>query len=327
MRRREFLLTPAVPLFAAGKPQVMTVTGPADPKSLGTALPHEHLFSMFGADPAEHAQYDTAKVLEEVLPYVQSLKKLGCRAIFDATTAWFGRDVNLLRTISKKAGVRVITNTGYYGAANDRYVPKHAFEESADQLAARWVREWREGIDGTGVRPGFMKLGVDASPLSEIDKKLITAAARAHLQTGLTIAVHTGGDAGAASEQIAILKQEKVSPGAWIWVHAHAVKDDITLLEAAREGAWLEFDGIDPTSVDRHLQLFRLMQENKMLGRVLLSHDGNSFRCCGRPPKPYDALFNAFIPRLRTERVPDEVIGQLTVSNPAEAFTIRVRGV
>jgi phosphotriesterase-related protein len=325
MRRREFFLTAAAPLVAASKPYVMTVKGPADAASLGASLPHEHLFSIFGADAAESARYDTAALLEAVVPYLKGLRKLGCATIFDATAAWFGRDPKLLKTISDKTGVKLVTNTGYYAAAGDRYVPKHAFEETEDQIAARWVREWKEGIAGTGIRPGFMKLGVDASPLSAIDRKLLVAAARAHLQTGLTIAVHTGGDASAASEQMAILKREGVSPEAWIWVHAHAVKDKLSLLEAAREGAWLEFDGLEPSTVERHLELYRLMRENKLLGRVLLSHDGNSFRCCARPPKAYDALFNAFLPMLRSQKVAEDEIRQVTVANPASAFTVRAR--
>lgn len=326
MRRREFLVAAAAaPLAATAKPHIMTVKGPVDPPSLGLALPHEHLFSLFGAEPAEHPAYDTAALLGAVVPYVQSLRKLGCGAIFDATAAWFGREPRLLKTISGKTGVRIITNTGYYGAASDRYVPKSALDASASQVAGQWIDEWKTGINGTGIRPGFLKIGVDAAPLSAIDRKLIQAAARTHLETGLTIAVHTGGDAAAASEQIAILKEEKVSPSAWIWVHAHAVKDNLSLIEAAKAGAWLEFDGIEPATIDRHVELLRLMAENRLLGRVLLSHDGNSFRCCGRPPKPYDSLFTHLLPRLRKDRFSEDDIRRLTVVNPAEAFTIRVR--
>ena len=56
---------------------------------------------------------------------------------------------------------KMITNTGYYGAAGDKYVPQHAYEETVDQLADRWTGEWEDGIEGTGIRPGFIKGGVD----------------------------------------------------------------------------------------------------------------------------------------------------------------------
>ena len=75
----------------------------------------------------------------------------------------------LLRRLSRASKLHILTNTGYYGAANDKFLPPHAFTESADQLAARWIREAREGIDGTGIKPAFMKIGVDAGPLSDVD--------------------------------------------------------------------------------------------------------------------------------------------------------------
>ena len=327
--RRNFLrnaaLLPAAVLPPPPAGQIMTVRGPLPPEKLGLTLPHEHLMSMFGEPAAERASYDREKLFAAVVPYLVSLRQLGCRAIADCTTAYFGRDPALLRELSEKSGLHVLTNTGYYGAANDRYIPSHAHKETAGQLAQRWVREWREGIDGTGIRPGFMKLGVDAGPLSEIDRKLVVAAARAHLASGLVIAVHTGNNPVAAEQQLAILKAEGVSPAAWIWVHAHSVKDEAALLQAAKEGAWLEFDGLDPDSVNRHLELARLMKENGFLERVLISHDGNSFRAGGQPPKPYDALFKVFIPALKSAGFTEQEIRQLTVENPRRAFTVQAR--
>ena len=303
----------------------MTVRGPVDPGDLGLMLPHEHIMSMFGADPAASPAYDEQKLFAAVIPYLDKLRSLGCRAIADCTAAWFGRAPALLKRISEKTGLHILTNTGYYGAANDRYVPAHARSETADQIAARWVKEWREGIEGTGIRPGLMKLGVDPGPLSSIDRKLIAAAARAHLDTGLAIAVHTGDNPAGAREQLAALQSEGVSPQAWIWVHAHSVKDETALAEAADTGAWLEFDGIDAGSLERHLALAGMMKRRGRLDQVLLSHDGNSFRALGRPPKPYDALFTHFLPALRAAGYTETEIRLLTEDNPRRAFTVRVR--
>lgn len=311
-----------------GEGLVMTVRGPVSPGSLGLMLPHEHLFSNFGEEPAEPPHYDEAALLREVVPYARRVKALGCGALADATAAWFGRSPALLKTISEKTGLHVLTNTGYYGAASDRYVPKHAYEEDAARLAGRWVREWREGIAGTGVRPGFIKTGVDAGPLSEIDAKLVRAAALAHRETGLTIAVHTGGNPGAAMRQLAILREEGVSPEAWIWVHANQVKsgEEEALEQAARSGAWISLDGLDETALERHLELVLLLRARGHLGRVLLSHDGNSFRAGGRRPmRPYTLLFEKALPELRRAGLTDSEIRGLTRDNPARAFTVRRR--
>lgn len=306
----------------------MTVRGPVEPETLGVMLPHEHLFSIFGEEPAEPPVYNEAALLEEVVPYVRRLRQLGCGALADATAAWFGRSPALLRTISEKTGLHILTNTGYYGAASDRYVPKHAFQEDAARLAARWAREWREGIGGTGIRPGFMKIGVDAGPLSEIDSKLVRAAAITHRETGLTIAVHTGGNPEAAARQMAIVREEGVSPEAWIWVHAHQVKqgEEEALRKAAGAGAWISLDGLDEKSFERHLELTADLRRAGCLGRLLLSHDGNSFRAGGKQPlRPFTLLFEKFLPALRRAGFSEADIRRLTRENPAQAFTVRRR--
>ncbi len=324
MRRREFLLSGAV----AAAPQsaiVMTVRGPIDPARMGVTLPHEHFFSTFGAPASEKASYDIPKVLDAVVPYAESVKRLGCRTIADCTAAYFGRDPRLLKIISERTGLNVLTNTGYYGSANERYIPDRAYKESAAALAARFLKEWRDGIEDSGIRPGFIKLGINSGELPAINRKLLQAAARTHLESGLTIAVHTGDNVEAASQQIAVLKDEGVSPQAWIWVHAHAVKDTPALVAAAKMGAWLEFDGLEPSNVDLHLNQVKAMRNAGVLGRVLLSHDGNSFRVDGRPPRPYDALWNGLLPALRRADFSEREIHGLVVDNPREALTIRVR--
>ncbi len=207
-------------------------------------------------------------------------------------------------------------------------MPKHADGENAAQLAARWVREWREGIAATGIRPRFIKTGVDGGPLSEIDAKLVRAAALTHRETGLTIAVHTGGNPESAMRQIAILREEGVSPEAWIWVHANQVKsgEEEALLRAADAGGWISLDGLDETTQQRHLELVLRLRAKGHLHRVLLSHDGNSFRAGGKHPmRPYTLLFEQFLPKLRQAGLREDEIRRLTRDNPARAFTVRRR--
>ena len=80
---------------------------------------------------------------------------------------------------------------------------------------------------------------MDAGPLSDVDRKFVRTAARLHLASGLTIALHTGNNAAAVTEQLALLDAEGVAPATWIWVHAHKVARAEDLLPAARVSAWL----------------------------------------------------------------------------------------
>lgn len=304
----------------------MTVTGPISPEGLGPALPHEHVLSRFGDPPARRPEYDLAELFSTVVPVLEEVKSLGCQAIMDCTAAYFGRDPLVMYRLSELSGVRLVINTGYYGAADDRYVPDHAYDETAEALAERWLREWTDGVGGTGIRPGFIKTAVDEGPLSEIDRKLVRAAAKTHKESGLTLAVHTSDNVPAAREQLSILDDEGVDPSAWIWVHAQNVDDLDALAWAAERGAWIEFDGLGPgATVEQHLELVQSMRERNLLDRVLLSHDGSAYPPEGVEPRPFDTLFRTFLPRLREAGLREEELHTLTVKNPRRAFAVRVR--
>jgi phosphotriesterase-related protein len=306
--------------------QIMTVTGPIPPEEMGTALPHEHVFHRFGDPPARHPDYDLRDVFDTVVPILNAVQSLGCDAIMGCTAAYFGRDPLIMHRLAELTGLHLITNTGYYGAVDDRYVPEHAYDERAAQLAKRWLAEWTDGVDGTGIRPGFIKTAVDSGPLSDIDRKLVRAAAKTHRESGLTIAVHTSDNVPAAREQLTVLDEEGVDPSAWIWVHAQNVSDVDALAEAAKQGAWLEFDGLAPgDEMEHHLELVQAMQERDLLDRVLLSHDESAYPSDGPDPRPFDPLFRTFLPKLRSAGVSDETIRRLTVENPRRAFTVQVR--
>ena len=145
----------------------MTVTGPLPAKKLGKTLPHEHVLVDFrGVDAVQSAQYDQAAVAEVVRPYLEDLSSTGGHTLFECTPAFLGRDPKLLRSLSKTTGLQIVTNTGYYGARNDQHLPEHVSSDSVDELAARWIAEWENGIGDTDIRPGFIKIGVDAGPRS-----------------------------------------------------------------------------------------------------------------------------------------------------------------
>lgn len=337
MKRRKFFQATAATVAAWRLPssgvdaaennasQVMTVTGTVAADELGTMLPHEHvLVDFIGADGVSPDRYDPDEVFRVMLPHLKQARDAGCQALAECTPQYLGRDPKLLKRLTDASGIALLTNTGYYGARHGKFLPPHATRESAEELADRWTREWEEGINGTGIRPGFIKIGVDAGPLTDVNRKLVKAAARCHLRTGLTIAGHTG-DGVAALQQVEILKRADVSPSSWIWVHAQNERNPEIHRRVARAGAWVEFDGIQPDSTDRHVQWVKTMRQSGLLDRVLLSHDAGWFSV-GQPRggqvRGYDVLFTRFLPALRKAGFRDDEITQLTRTNPASAFSI-----
>ena len=307
---------------ASGR-SIATVRGPVAPDDLGFTLMHEHvLVDFIGADKVSRDRYDHGQVVASVLPHLRQVRKLGCETLVECTPAYLGRDPELLKRLSEESGVRILTNTGYYGAANDKHLPAHAFTESADRLAARWIREYERGIDETQIKPAFLKIGVDGAPLSDIDRTLVQAAALTHLETGLPIAAHTSSGAAALAE-LDLLEAAKVNPSAFIWVHAHSERDEALHLRAAQRGAWVEFDGVSPATAARHADLTRRMKEHGLLSRVLLSHDAGWYRV-GEPGggqfRPYDSVFTHLIPALASAGLDDADVRQLFVANPRRAL-------
>lgn len=311
-------------LQRAGTPgAVQTVTGPVAPARLGLTLMHEHvLVDFIGADQVSPARYDADQAFKIVLPHLVQARTLGCETLVECTPSYLGRDVSLLKRLAEASGLNILSNTGYYGAAKDKHLPRHAFTETAEQLAARWTREFEQGIDGTPIKPAFMKIGVDEAPLSEVDVKLVRAAAMTFKSTGLTIASHTGTGQAALSE-LELLDRLDVPASAFIWVHAQSERDPSFHSRAGKAGAWVEFDGISETSVARHVELVSRMKADGLLGRVLVSHDAGWYRV-GEPGggqfRGFDTLFTKFIPALTAAGFTKDDVRRLVVDNPRGAL-------
>lgn len=303
-----------------------TVRGPIRAESLGPTLVHEHvLVDFIGADRIVAGRYDPEEVFKKAIPFLQRLRATGCRAFVDCTPAHLGRDPRLLHQLSIATGLHMVTNTGFYGAADDKYLPRFVYDETAEQLADRWSREFEEGIPPSQIRPGFIKIGVDAGPLSAVDRKLVVAAALAHKRTGLAIASHTG-DGTAAMAELEVLKEQGVPLSAFIWVHAQNEPDGNLHRRAAELGAWVEFDGVSPEAAAKHVELVLSMKRSGNLRRLLISQDAGWYHV-GEPGggsfRPYDLLFTDFLPTLRQAGLREKDIRTLTVRNPREAFALR----
>jgi len=317
--------------------QVMTVNGLIDADDMGFTLVHEHLFAdlrSYEEQLRQNIPVDTDEVIDVVLPYLIAIREFGCRTLIDCTATHLGRHPGLIKRLSDASGLHMLTVTGNYLSADGRFIAPYVNSDSAEQLAARWSSEWRDGISDTRIRPGLIKLGMNGGALSELEKKVFAAAVITHQRTGLPIAVHIGPwrevepgfNARSALEQIEMLKRAHVSPSAWVWVHAQNETTRHHQVQAAKEGAWISFDGLSTETLELHIECVEHMRSQGLLHRTLVSHDAGWYNA-GQPRggtfRSFDTAFTTFIPALRQRGFTQPEIDQIFVTNPAEAFSIR----
>lgn len=309
------------------RPTIQDVTGTHKLISDQIWLSHEHILVDFiGADSIQPDSWNHDSIIKEVMPYMEELKEFNVNYFVDATPNYLGRDVLLIENISKKTGIRIITNTGLYGARNNKFIPQYALEMTAEDLAEMWIDEYENGIDKTSIRPGFIKISVDNSiPLDTMHQKLVKAAALTHLKTGLTIASHTGKAMG-LWPQLAILKEVGVSPESFIWVHAQAEDNNDSYLKAAEMGCWISLDGLG-WELEEHIEKILFAKENGILDRILISHDAGWYdpQKDKQTIKPFTDIFKKLYPQLKSHGFTDEDFKLLISTNPSKAFSIEIR--
>lgn len=304
---------------------IHTVRGPVETASLGLILPHEHLFTdLRGPHVADYAWGEPEAVIRVVEPYLMEAAAAGVTALVECSTVGVGRNLDMLRSLAQGTPIHIVAPTGVY---RDAYIPSALRQASEEQLAELWTKELTEGIEGTTVRAGFIKLAMSDDGPTPLETRNLRAAARSSRESGAAIASHTIGGR-VAMEELDVLEAAGMDLRRFIWVHAQTEPDISVLEEAARRGAYVELDSVgaphqsQPELIEKILALLDTGFEDQLL----LSHDAGWFnpaRPDGLPDegfRGYTALVRDFLPGLRQRGVPDDVLQRITVDNPANAF-------
>jgi phosphotriesterase-related protein len=302
-----------------------TIDGPVPLENLGLILPHEHLFTdLRGPSAMDYAQADPAAVTKVVTPFLDEAAADGVTALVECSTVGVGRNLRVLQRLAADSVIKIVAPTGVY---RDAYIPGSLRDASEDFLADLWTKELTEGIEGSSIRAGFIKLAMSDDGPTPLEIRNLRAAAKASQRTGAVIGSHTIGGR-IAKEEMDVLEEAGLDLYRFIWIHAQTEPDTSILLDAARRGAYVELDTVGAPFQDQE-ELFEkttTLIEAGFIGNLLLSHDAgwyNPARADGQPDdgyRGYTALMKEFIPALRSRGVADEQINQITVHNPANAF-------
>ncbi len=311
---------------------INTVLGPIEEKSLGATLMHEHIIvNQIGADFIQKT-YTTKEVVDFVLPYLIDLKKKGCSTIVEATPGGFGRDLEVLAQCAKQSGLNILTCTGFWDGGDGRgiTVPEDIRNKSIDEIASVWIAESENGIENTGIKPGFIKTALgDEGQILPLQEKLLRAAIRTSLHTGLRIQCH-GWVAEVMPRIVEILEEEHLPFDHFIWIHADASMDMEKILTYANKGMWIQFDGIACVdSFEQYAPAIKRIIDENLLNHLLFGQDSGSFNVKkdkkdnkNQEMRPYATFYDKFIPYCLDNGIDRKVIDQVIIDNTRRALTL-----
>jgi len=341
--------------------KVQTVTGPVDPAEMGITLTHEHLLfdaSTFISLPTEASLRDlyyqpvsfdnlgwirhhgvgnrdnaTLLSIDTAIEETMLYKQFGGGSLVDATSIGIARDPIGLARISRHTGIKIVMGAAHYV---HQAHPVDMDDRTEDEIFETIVTDVIEGAEGTDVKSGIIGEVGCSWPLTDNERKVLRAAARAQRVTGAPILIHPGRDETAPFEIIEVLSEAGADLDRTIMGH---IERTIFKLEdfkrVAESGCYVEWDlfgteqsyyganpKIDmPNDATRMDQIAYLASEG-FGDKMVVAHDiCSKSRLIKYGGHGYFYIISHIVPRMRARGYTDELIEKILVGNPARILT------
>ena len=315
-----------------------TVLGPLDASQLGFTLPHEHI-----ADASSYLDKwpkgGRPDLIAKAVAALKAVRAAGVGTIVDLTPYDVWRDIRFLEEVSRKSGIAMIASTG------QRFFPPKVAGVSMpartiEGLAAFFVKEIQQGIDGTEIKAGVIKVGVATRDVTALEEIGLRAAARASKATGVPIRTHTAAAQRAGESHAAILEAEGIDPARVSFDHSDDSGELDYFLGLARRGYSLGMDHVHrgtfadfkPT-FERRAACIKGLIDAGFAGKIFLSQDSEfggalipeekrEWRDKIDPAEGMLFVTRRLIPQLRQIGVSARDIHTITVDNPRQFFSL-----
>ena len=309
---------------------INSVLGEIDSKDLGFTLMHEHVM-VAASGLSTHYPDCWAESGATGYRMLKTAKAHGIDTMLDATTFDLGRDPALLKNVAEASGMNLINVTGWWLdvlVLCTAWAPiKWPMNSSKISLRVR----------GTNIKAGMLKCAADFEGVTAPLETMARAVARAHLQTGVPIMVHSYPTGHVARRQIAIFKEEGVDLGKVKIDHSNDTTDTEYLQWILDQGCFLGLDRYPGRLVSPHMRTVTLKRLMDMgYGeRLCPSHDCICLHVHNEQPdgsiaeqhdfhksNPDQYLFmhRHVIPELQQLGATDRDIEMLFVDNPRRLF-------
>lgn len=201
--------------------KITTVRGDISPSDLGLTSMHSHtlidfslvtepLRSMMDSLPPERMTFkpenfaffrsgvylfsDEYPIYDDVdflTAELNAFKKVGGNSICDASPIGLRINPMGMKKASEASGVNIICATGIYTALSR---PAEFMGKTEEYILSRFEKEINGGINGTDIKPGFLKCAINTPNNDNIDESELTsvrACAKIAAENGMSLHVHS----------------------------------------------------------------------------------------------------------------------------------------
>ncbi len=315
---------------------MQTARGPVDTADLGTTLMHEHVF-VLSPDSRQQWQrdWDEEARVTDAVARLKELAATGVRTIVDPTVDGLGRDIpRIVRIAEQVPELNIVVATGVYTYAD---VPGYfssrgpgALPDLREPMVDLFVRDISVGIQGTDVRAAFLKCAIDHHGLTRGVERVMRACAKAHLQTGVPLMVHTHPGKQTGLEVQKVLSDEGVPASSVLLAHCGDSADADHLSSLADAGYLLGMDrfGIDTIlDFEGRVGVVAELCRRGYAGSMVLSQDASCHIDWVDPELmpflpnwTYLHVLRDVVPALLERGVTQDQVDQMLVSNPRRFF-------
>jgi phosphotriesterase-related protein len=307
--------------------RVETLRGSIETSQLGFTLMHEHIFAhsegLLENFPSIWNKEEQVAIARKKL---RELANLGVQTIVDQTVLGLGRNIPLILQVAGDLPINVIVATGIYYE-----IPGYFLNQDIEVMVDLFIRDIKEGIQGTNVKAGVVKAATDEPGVTPGTEKSLRAVARAHRRTGVPLYTHTHFKIQQGLEQQDIFEQEGVDLSRVIIGHAGDSEDIDYQKRLMDRGSFIGMDrfGVDiyvPTS--KRVAVIAKLNEMGYTGKMVLSHDTVCYTTyipweqliAMIPNRNFRHISQDVIPALLGAGVTKDQIQQMTVENPRRIF-------
>ncbi len=256
---------------------VPTARGDIDTSDLGFTLMHEHLKvespNIRANWPHLFPDYDRAAEIEYAVEKLEEAYEAGIHTMVELTTVDLGREIEFVQEVAERSPVQIIVATGIHS-----HPPLFLSRGDPDLIVPLYVHDVEEGIAGSGIRAGVIKVATDAA-VTEANAVQLRAAARAHRQTGVPIITHSSAVDQTGRDQQDLFEAEGVDLTRVLIGHVGDTTDLDYLTSLMERGSMIGLDrfGLARVSLEDRIATVAELCKRGFASQLALSHDASTY--------------------------------------------------